>query len=110
MRTGKPTKKSEPLKRDPKKEHVFKELSDLLSTSGVNVRRERLKQGLGWKVISGSCRAHNNNLVFIDRRLPQDEQIAFLLAKISSLQLQIPEDKLQCLPEHVRNQYLLAAA
>lgn len=110
MRTTKTVKRAEAGKKDYQKEHVFKELSALLGQSGVSVRREKLKQGLGWKVISGSCRAQGDSFLFIDRRLPQDEQIAFLLSKLASLKIQIPESALSQLPDFVKNQAMLSAA
>lgn len=107
---SKTAKKPEVGKKDYQKEHVFKELSTLLAQSGVSVRREKLKQGLGWKVISGSCRAQGDKFLFIDRRLPQDDQIAFLLAKLASLNIQIPDSAMAELPEFVKSQAALSAA
>ena len=74
--------------RDPKKDAVFRDLSLELGQAGYEVRREKLKRGHGWKVVSGSCRALENNLIFVDQRLSQDEQIEFLKSKISELGLQ----------------------
>ena len=74
--------------RDPKKDVIFKDLSVELNQAGFQVRREKLKRGHGWKVVSGSCRAGENNLIFVDQRLSQDEQIEFLKSKISELGLQ----------------------
>lgn len=64
--------------RDPEKEKKFKELVSLLATQGYTVRREKLKQGHGWKVVSGSCMALGQKLVFVDQRMTQDDQLTFL--------------------------------
>ncbi len=73
--------------KDPKKESHFKELVGMLGAAGYVVRREKLRQGPGWKVVSGSCRALSSRLIFVDPRLPQDEQILFLKARISELNI-----------------------
>ena len=79
--------------RDPEKDAIFRDLSLELSRAGYQVRREKLKRGHGWKVVSGSCRALENNLIFVDQRLTQDEQIQFLRSKISELGLALNVDK-----------------
>ena len=68
--------------KDPKKEAVFKGLAAQLQAAGYFVRREKLKAGPGWKVISGACRAQDKNFIFIDPKLTQEDQILFLQAKI----------------------------
>ena len=88
---------------DHQKDSIFKELSAVLGGLGFEVRREELKQGHGWKVMSGSCRFEDQKLIFVDKKLPQDEQIGFLVAKISALNVEIPEEKLAALPEKIRH-------
>ncbi len=85
MIKGKKSKNTEV--RDPKKERLFRELTDVLARSGVQVRREELKRGFGWRAISGSCRLNDSKFIFVDRRMSQDEQITFLRAKLESLGL-----------------------
>ena len=72
--------------RDAKKEGIFKELALKLDTLGVKVRREKLKVGHGWKVVSGSCRALDKRLLFVDNRLTQDEQIELLKSRLIELE------------------------
>ncbi len=50
---------------------------------GYTVRREELKRGHCWKVLSGSCRSLSTRFVFVDSRLSPDDQIAFLEATIA---------------------------
>lgn len=76
-------------KRDPKKESIFKELAQKLAESGVIVRRERLKQGPGWKVLSGSCQVTESNYLFVDSRLSQDEQLELLSNRLAHLNRQV---------------------
>jgi hypothetical protein len=101
MKRSNQTKRAHSHARDEKKEAIFKELSQILAESGHTVRREQLKQGHGWKVVSGVCRADQASMVFVDRRMPQDDQIAFLSSRISSLKLQIAPERLSKLPEKV---------
>jgi hypothetical protein len=71
--------------KDPKKESTIQGLCTRLVDAGFTVRREELKRGLGWKAVSGRCRALEQRLVFVDRRLSQDEQIAFLQGMLTTL-------------------------
>ncbi len=77
------TNKANP--RDPKKEGILRDLSARFGGAGFLVRRERLKTGPGWKAVSGSCRAGENQFIFVDSRLTQDEQIEFLKTKALEL-------------------------
>ena len=77
---NKPKRRTLPV--DSKKENIIKELGGLLETRGFLVRREHLKQGIGFKVMSGTCRANDRRLILLDRRLPQNEQISFLVGRL----------------------------
>lgn len=68
---------------DPQKEALFKKFRESLESAGYQVRREELKRGAGWKVMSGSCRAMDQKFIFVDRRLSQDEQLEFLRDQMS---------------------------
>ena len=59
-------------------EDKIRELIQIVEETGIKVRREELKKGLGWKAVSGKCRVMDKKVVFIDRGLPQLEQIEFL--------------------------------
>lgn len=97
-------KKPQTNRPDPQKESVFNELSTLLKDAGYVVRREKLKQGPGWKVVSGACEALDQRLIFVDRRMDQDDQILFLANKISKLNLRLKSEQISGLPERVRVQ------
>lgn len=107
-------KKSKSVSRDPEKESVLRGLSSLLSAAGYAVRREKLKRGPGWKVVSGMCRALDQNatpqrFIFVDRGLSQDDQIAFMLGRIRELKIQADEQAVAAFPERVRAQLQVAA-
>jgi hypothetical protein len=78
-------KKRKSAVRDQKKESVYKGLALELAEHGYTVRREKLKQGSGWKVMSGQCTLESQSLIFVDSRMTQDDQIAFLQAKLATL-------------------------
>lgn len=59
----------------------LKILSDLLLKTGdlgFQVRREKLKQGHGWRCMSGACLLKGQKVLFLDTRVSLDEQIHFL--------------------------------
>ncbi len=82
------TRKAKKIKlvRDPEKEKLFRELSEQLAQRGYTVRREKLKQGFGWKVVSGACQALGQRMVFVDQRLSQDDQISFLRSRLLAVE------------------------
>ena len=64
----------------------YKDLIIQLGEKGFEVRREELKRGHCWKVISGSCRSLSNHYVFVDSRLAPQDQISFLEATLADVQ------------------------
>ena len=84
-------KKNLEVKKDPKKESYFKQLSANLMNLGVSVRREKLGAGPGWKAMSGACRLDSQALLFVDPRLPQEDQILFLKNRLHQLGHEVPE-------------------
>ena len=77
--------------RDSKKERIFRELDSILESAGLKVRREELKRGFGWKVMSGTCRLEGDQILFVDRRMTQDDQLSYLTGKIVSLGISLTE-------------------
>ena len=53
-----------------------------LEQLGFTVRREELKRGHCWKVVSGSCRSLTQRFIFVDSRLAPQEQLSFLEATV----------------------------
>ncbi len=96
------------IAKDSKKEGVLKALAVIIEKSGVSVRREELKRGPGWKATSGFCRHNQSPIIFVDRMLPQDDQINFLLDKIVELKITAAADEAQDLPESIRHRLVAA--
>lgn len=65
----------------------YKDLVGKLEGVGFVVRREELKRGHCWKVLSGVCRSLTQKFIFVDSRLNADEQIAFLAAKMADIEV-----------------------
>jgi len=94
-----PKRKKKISVRDQKKESILRELSSVLEEAGYRVRREKLGRGHGWKVLSGSCTCLEKDMIFVDRRLSQNDQISFLIAKISMLGVKVDPSRVESLPE-----------
>jgi len=60
----------------------YKEMVAQLEQLGFTVRREELKRGHCWKVVSGACRSLSQRFIFVDSRLAPQDQLSFLEAKI----------------------------
>ena len=59
-------------------EKTVKLLVEVLKSNGYTLRKEELKRGFGWKVVSGSCRIHEDRVIFMDRKMSAEDQVAFL--------------------------------
>lgn len=102
-------KRAKVVARDPEKESVLKGLGAILEGAGFSVRREKLKRGPGWRVVSGTCRALDRDstprrFIFVDRALSQDDQISFLLGRITELNLKPDPTSLGSFPERIQAQ------
>lgn len=109
-----PSKRAKVVARDPEKENVLKLLSDVLGGAGYAVRREKLKRGPAWRAVSGMCRAVDKDsnpqrFIFVDRALPQDDQIAFLLGRIAALEVSVSSEVVERFPAKIQAQLGLAA-
>lgn len=87
--------------RDLELERLFRQLVSIFRENGIVVRREQLKQGHGWKALSGACRAGQSDLVFVDSRLGPEDQLSFLLGLTSRYSVELPDEFLQQLPAYL---------
>lgn len=65
-------------KDEKAKEQEIRTLIELLQSQGLVIRREKLRSGSGFRVMSGVCRVDGSHLLFVDRRLSLDEQLDVL--------------------------------
>jgi hypothetical protein len=90
IRRAKKRKSSRPT-WSKEQEHRYKELLVQLESRGFIVRREELKRGHCWKVVSGSCRSFSHHYVFVDSRLAPQDQISFLESTLAEVEDSLPE-------------------
>ena len=88
---------------DAKKESIFRQLSEIIKSKGFFVRRESLKSGIGWRVFSGTCEYAEQQFIFIDKRLSQDDQIDFMVGKALELGLKLTEEEKNNLPKSIQH-------
>ena len=90
---------------NPQSDKIINELANVLTNAGYEVRREKLKQGYGWKVLSGACQLEEKELIFVDRKLPQDEQISFLIGKLLALQVPVKKSNIPNVSDKLIKQF-----
>ena len=74
-------------------EKEIQSLSKIIESKGIKVRREKLSRGHNFKVRSGNCVLTGQDHVFLDKRLPKEQQMLLLFEILSQKELKItPED------------------
>ena len=61
---------------------LLDELRQLAERLGVQVREEVLLREVGYRVRSGACRVHGQDVVFLDRHLGAAERVDVLVAAL----------------------------
>jgi hypothetical protein len=59
-------------------------LIDQVQKLGYVIRKEKLKQGFGWRCQSGSCHFKGQPVLFLDSKLSLEEQADFLSSFLAS--------------------------
>lgn len=93
--------------RDLELERMIRSLEKTFASRGFSVRREKLCSGPAFKVKSGNCFFSGENLIFVDRRLPSDQQLNVLLDHLVSLRqtgrgIDLSSEELEHLPAPLR--------
>jgi len=70
-----------------KRATLLEELKALAKQLGIRVREEKLLREVGYRVRSGSCRVHEQDMVFLDRDQPASERIEILVDELSRRQI-----------------------
>jgi hypothetical protein len=89
------------LKTDDEK--IFKIMTKILKNHELEVRCEKLARGDSFRVKSGDCNFKNKKIVFIDARLPIDQQVSVLVDYLVAAKIQFNSNELDELPQNVRN-------
>jgi len=91
------------LKKKSKKERELesqlKQLKTIIEEKGFSVRREMLSRGPAFRVKSGGCHFSGNNVIFVDKRLPLDQQLTVLTDYMLELGLEVSEEDASGLPD-----------
>lgn len=61
---------------------LLEELKVLAKQMGIRVREEKLLREVGYRVRGGSCRVHDQEMVFLDRDQSTSERIEVLLDEL----------------------------
>jgi hypothetical protein len=62
-----------------REEALCEELKQVAVRLGVQVREEQLLREVGYRVRSGLCRVHGEEVIFVERTLPPEERVQVLL-------------------------------
>jgi hypothetical protein len=65
-------------------EALCEELKEVARRLGVRVREEVLLREVGYRVRSGGCRVHGENVIFLDRNLAPGEQVDVLVDELAA--------------------------
>ena len=82
-------------KKISQEDESIKKLSLMIEAQGYSIRREKLSRGPSFRVKSGGCFYSGDKVIFIDKNLPEDQQITMLLNFILDLNININEDDLE---------------
>jgi hypothetical protein len=63
-------------------EQKIRKIISRSSELGISVRREKLTRGPSFRVKSGNCTLTGKALIFIDRRLPLEQQLSLLTEEV----------------------------
>lgn len=83
-------------------ESLIRFIERLFRKRGVIVRREKLSRGPAFRVKSGDCLLAGNSIIFVDRRLPAEQQLAVLVEYLVDAPFDLPEAELKPLPASTR--------
>ncbi len=80
-------------------ESQVKKLKKIIESRGFSVRRENLSRGPAFRVKSGGCHFSGSNVIFVDRRLPLDQQTTLLTDYILELGLEVSDEETEGLSD-----------
>jgi hypothetical protein len=74
-------------------ESRIKNLCRVFTKRGITVRREKLARGQSYRVRSGECLFSGEKLVFVDRRLPLQQQYSVLCDYLADYRIELDEEE-----------------
>ncbi len=89
--------------QDRQAEGAMKVLGGAFARAGITVRREKLSCGSAYRAKSGRCLVGTEQVLFVDRRLAPDQQLAVVVDYLLQLGVNITPDEQTALPGTVRD-------
>lgn len=90
------------LSRGSKEETLLRGLASQIEKSGIRVRREKLARGAAFRAKSGNCKFGADDLLFVDRRLPEDQQLSLLVDYVVENNIPLDQEVSSLLPDNYR--------
>jgi hypothetical protein len=88
--------------QDKEDERQLKILSGLFQRKGIEVRREKLARGAGFRVKSGNCLFSGDDLLFLDRRLPLKQQLSVMIDWLIEKDIELSDSEMEELPSSAK--------
>ena len=88
--------------KEKEQERQIRRLSTFFVERGVQVRREKLSRGSAFRVKSGDYVLSGDDYIFVDKRLPVEQQYTVLMDRILDIQDQLSDSDLELLPDSAR--------
>jgi hypothetical protein len=79
--------------KESKDEERIKDLCRAFCRKGIKIRRENLTRGQSFRVRSGDCLFSGERVLFLDRRLPAEQQLSMLFDYIAGCEIDLDEDQ-----------------
>ena len=89
--------------KEKREEQQLRNITQLFEKRGVTIRREKLSRGHSYRVKSGDCQYAGTPHVFLDRRLPVEQQISVLIDYLLDFRFQLSDDELEPLSVSTRS-------
>ena len=84
-------------KRNSTDQESIKQMSEAIEATGYTVRREKLSRGSAYRVKSAGCLFSGDKVLFVDKNLPEDQQVSVLLNYLVELNIELSEESLALL-------------
>ncbi len=84
-------------------EKNIKTLIKILKQHDLDIRREKLMRGDAFRVKSGACNFKDKQLIFIDKRMPADQQLSAIIDYVVDAKINFAEGEKEMLPISLRS-------
>jgi hypothetical protein len=88
--------------RDKQDEQQLRFISKIFERNEIVVRRENLSRGHSFRVKSGDCLHDGKQVLFVDKRLPLQQQLSVMLDYLLDFNFPLSDDEVSSLPSQVQ--------